>query len=115
MAAVVASKRRPDPRDPAEARGGGAPAPALAAAAAAATSPSGPRQLARAPRGRRELLWRRFPAPEDERRRRGRKGPVRGGGAGAGVREEAGAGAQGDREPPGRGDLRGAAGLRHGP
>jgi len=50
---------------------------------------------------------------EDERlRRRGSEGV---GGAGAGVREEAGAGAEGDREPPRRGDLRCAAGVRHGP
>ena len=50
---------------------------------------------------------------EDERRRR--RGSEGVGGAGAGVREEAGAGAQGDREPPRRGDLRCAAGVRHGP
>ena len=53
------------------------------------------------------------PGGEDERRRRGREGA--GGGTGAGVREEAGAGAQGDREPLRLRDLRGAARLRHGP
>lgn len=63
-----------------------------------------------------QLLWRRVHGAEDERRRRGREGAIRGGGGpGAGVREEASAGAQGDRQPPRRGDLRGAAGLRHGP
>jgi len=49
---------------------------------------------------------------EDERRRRGSQGTV---GTRAGVREEARAGAQGDREPSRCGDLRGAAGVRHGP
>jgi hypothetical protein len=52
---------------------------------------------------------------EDERRRRRRGREGAGGGSGAGVREEASAGAEGDRQPPRRGDLRGAAGLRHGP
>jgi hypothetical protein len=54
-------------------------------------------------------------AEDERRRRRGREGAGGGGGPGAGVREEASAGAEGDRQPPRRGDLRGAAGLRHGP
>jgi hypothetical protein len=52
---------------------------------------------------------------EDERRRRRRWGSQGTVGARAGVREEARAGAQGDRQPSRRGDLRGAAGVRHGP
>ena len=52
---------------------------------------------------------------EDERRRRWRRGSQGTVRARAGVREEARAGAQGDREPSRRGDLRGAAGVRHGP
>jgi hypothetical protein len=66
------------------------------------------------PRGsqfwRRRRRWRGVPGEaergsgEDERRRRGSQGTV---GTRAGVREEARAGAQGDREPSRRGDLHG--------
>lgn len=56
---------------------------------------------------------------EDDRRRRGGRRRRREGGRGGGPRpggvEEAGAEPEGDREPPGGGDLRGAARLRHGP
>jgi hypothetical protein len=52
------------------------------------------------------------PGGEDERRRRRREG---GGGARPGRVEEAGAGPQGDREPPRGGDLCRTARVRHGP
>jgi hypothetical protein len=103
-----AKKPRPEPK-----RGGDTAAPALPLARSAICRLAG----ASFGVGVGVIVGGEFPerdSGEDEQRRRwrGSQGTV---GARAGVREEARAGAQGDREPPRRGDLRSAAGVQHGP